>query len=76
MTPDLLIRTGKALYADQWRAPLADALDVGDRSIRRLVSDRTGPESVLGNLLEIVEAKREALGDVHELLTEAQVKRA
>lgn len=35
MTPDLLHEAGAALYGPRWRADLADALSVSERTVRR-----------------------------------------
>jgi hypothetical protein len=35
---DILADTGRALFGDRWRLPLADALGVDERQIRRWLS--------------------------------------
>jgi hypothetical protein len=47
MTPGALCRIGERLYGPHWREPLARALDVDTRTIRRWLSGATPiPKSV------------------------------
>jgi hypothetical protein len=51
----LLVRCGRALFGDRWQTPLAEALGVNDRTMRRWVSGdaaiRTGIGTDLHRLL-------------------------
>ncbi|MEE8628171.1 MULTISPECIES: hypothetical protein [Methylobacterium] len=61
MTPDLLAAAGQALFGDEWRRPLAAALDVDARLMQRWAAGQRGiPETVAPALLALL--GREALG--------------
>lgn len=51
MTPKQLEAAGRELYGEQWQTPLADALGVSDRTVRRwLAGDRAIPDGLAAEL--------------------------
>lgn len=51
MTPAQLATIGRALYGPEWQTPLADALGVADRTVRRWVAgDSAIPDGVAAAL--------------------------
>ena len=71
VTPDLLARTGIALFGtEEWQAGLSKALLVNIRTIQRWVAgSQDMPPSLKEDLVEIVGGKRAALNNVlQELL--------
>jgi len=60
--PQLIVEAACALYGDQWRAPMARALDLGPRTVRRIGraarTDEPQPVSP-GVLLELAALARE-----------------
>ena len=62
-------KVGQALYGDNWRAPLAKALDVNERTVRRwekgeiALPDTIKPELIKlidQNIIQLIEAKKES----------------
>ena len=61
MTPDVLAAAGAALFGDEWRRPLAAALDVDARLVQRwAIGQRDFPGTVAPALLALL--GREASG--------------
>jgi hypothetical protein len=62
MTPNELAAAGERLYGARWQTPLAAALGVNPRTLRRWVSGQNAiPETVdadIGTLLEIATRRR------------------
>lgn len=60
LTPDELAEIGRAIFGDRWQAPLGRALDLNDRSIRRL-ADGTSPvhEALARRLLAVARQRRD-----------------
>jgi hypothetical protein len=55
---------GEALYGDQWINPLADDLEVSQRTMRRWATGTADiPVGVWEDLLELMRFRREALDD-------------
>lgn len=62
MTPKLLRQVGEALYGPRWQTDLADALGVGDRTMRHWLSGaRPMPEGVWRDIGEIVRKRGDSL---------------
>ncbi len=58
MDRDLLIAGATALFGAQWQTPLAEALGVADRTVRRWVAGQAIPEGVRDDLRALVKARR------------------
>jgi hypothetical protein len=72
MTDAKLIRAiGEALWgASHWRAEMASTLHVGDRILRRWAAGEVEPPpGVWRELVEVIDARRAALGHVRDKLT-------
>lgn len=55
MTPTDLRRIGEALYGERWQTPLANALGVADRTVRRWVAgDSAIPDGVRDDLAALL----------------------
>lgn len=64
MTPDYLAAIGRRLYGDEWQMPLADALGVADRTVRRWAAGSSPvPASVAAALAAAIEAWRLIIPD-------------
>lgn len=64
----LLARCGQALYGPLWQTPLAQALAVNDRTVRRWASGASPiPAAVWPELYELLADRR---GDLHSLMAE------
>jgi hypothetical protein len=62
MTPEQLTGYGRLLYGAEWQTPLAEALGVADRTVRRWVGgDSPIPAGIPAELLELLEAHRAKL---------------
>lgn len=58
MTPTDLRRIGEALYGERWQTPLAEDLQVADRTVRRwLDGSRAIPDTLRADLHRIVAAR-------------------
>jgi len=58
MTPELLQRIGRALYGHFWLPNLAEALDVSERTMRRLMAGQAPiPEGLSRDLAMLVEGR-------------------
>jgi len=63
LDPDDLAATGRALYGPHWQGQLAQALSVGDRTLRRwLARDLPIPEAVEYQLYELLEERMRLVG--------------
>ena len=58
MTPRQLERIGPLLFGPEWQTPLAAALEVAPRTVRRWLSgERAVPENLANDLKPIIEAQ-------------------
>lgn len=68
MDASLLKRAGEALFGNQWQTPLAEALGVSDRTMRRWVSEQSPvPEGVLS---DIEKAARQRVADIYAFMAD------
>lgn len=66
----LVQRGGEVLYGNQWQTPLAEALGVTDRTMRRWASGRaSAPKSVKADLLRVASARLAGIDSVLADLT-------
>lgn len=80
MTPDVLATAGAALFGDEWRRPLAAALDVDPRLVQRWAAgQRDIPLTVAPALLDLLgreasplEARAQALRRAAAAIEEAE----
>jgi DNA-binding transcriptional regulator YiaG len=64
LTPHELETVGEALFGERWQTPLARAVDVADRTVRRwLAGDDAPPPGIAADLLKIA---RRRSGDVNK----------
>jgi len=64
----ILKRAGEALYGNQWQTPLATALNVSDRTMRRWVSgDSAVPDSVIADIERVA---RQRVADIYTFMAE------
>lgn len=69
MTPSQLERAGRTLYGDNWQTPLALALGVSDRSMRRWASgSHPIPATLAGEIERLTRAADAATAVVRERL--------
>ncbi|HXP75342.1 MAG TPA: hypothetical protein VN823_14460 [Stellaceae bacterium] len=62
MTPEKLAIIGTALYGERWQTPLANDLQVADRTMRRwLAGESPIPESIAAELLALFERRKRTL---------------
>lgn len=67
ITPALLGRVGEALYGPRWQSELARVFAVNDRTVRRWVSgDSPVPPGIIGQLVEQLEDRQDAVADLLE----------
>ena len=65
----LIIKTGEALYGARYQSELADNPNVNERTMRRWVAgDSEPPETVLIDLLELINARGAELRSVERLI--------
>lgn len=58
LTPDHLRAVGEALYGPSWQTPLAEALEVADRTMRRWVAGDTAiPEGIWADIAKLCHAR-------------------
>jgi hypothetical protein len=70
MSSELLKRIGEFIYGDQWQAPLARDLDVGERSMRRWVA---GTDPIPNGVWRELEIRLESIdGDLQYLIDEVK----
>ncbi len=63
LTPDDLAAAGRALYGAHWQGQLAQALSVGDRTLRRWLSRELPiPEGLEYQLYELLEKRMRLVG--------------
>lgn len=69
MTPTQFAKIGEALYGPSWRTALADALKVGERTVRRWEKgDSPIPDGLIADLAALCLAQAEALKKIAERL--------
>ena len=62
LTPDILAQAGRMLHGDEFVAPLARDLHLGERSLQRMLAGtRPIPEGIGAELLALIDAKRDAI---------------
>ena len=65
MTPEQFARVGRALHGPSWRRPLADDLDVRERTIYRMEKGETPiREGVVRDLAALCRAHSLALAEI------------
>ena len=65
LTPDLLLRAGRALYGARWHTALARDLGISERMIRFMLAGERGiSPDYAGWLVDIVRARQADLNDV------------
>lgn len=62
MTPDKLEQIGQLLYGPSWRAALAKALNVAERTVRRWMAGNPIPDAVPDDLAQLCEDRMIKLG--------------
>ena len=67
----IIEQAGRALYGERWHVELADALDVSDRTLRRLAAGGRVPQGILSDLHALCEARGCELAEVMRLLKQA-----
>lgn len=61
MSPAELERRGRALYGERWQTPLAEALGVTDRTMRRWLAGTFGiPEPIAAEIASLERATKDA----------------
>lgn len=69
MSPTLLHEAGTALYGERWRQPLASALSVSERTVRRWAAGEWPvPAKVWGELRTLLTEHGKALASVRRKL--------
>ena len=59
---DLLRQVGPALFGEHWQTPLARALDVSDRSVRRWAAGTADvPEGAWDEMIELLHERTDAV---------------
>ena len=61
MTPARFCKIGELLYGPSWRGSLARALDIGDRSIYRLIEGAPIRNEIVGKMETLCRHQAEAL---------------
>jgi hypothetical protein len=56
ISPEVLMLTGYAVFGNQWQTPLAAALGINDRTVRRWAVDGA-PAKIVGELREIISSR-------------------
>lgn len=59
-----LLAVGEALFGHAWRAPLADELDVSERTVRRWLAGAQIPAGIWPELAEICRERGAVLADL------------
>ena len=58
MTPDILARTGEALFGIDWKNPLAEALQVNSNTLRRWMNKgQEIPEGIADDLVDLIDSR-------------------
>ena len=65
---------GLTLYGPAWQAPLAEALGIAERSIRRWAAGKPVPAGVWPELSVICQEKEKALSEIIAYLETATLK--
>jgi hypothetical protein len=68
MTPDGFSIIGEAIYGPSWRCVLADALKVGERTVRRWAAGSPIPDGIPADLATICRRKIEQLSKIADQL--------
>ena len=69
MNLETLRACGEVLYGPRWQQPLARALKVDDRTVRRWVAGQTSmPDDLPSRLLGVLAAKRSAIKEMQETI--------
>lgn len=72
MTPEKLTTIGTALYGERWQTPLANDLQVADRTMRRwLAGESPIPENIGAELLALFEKRKRMLNALTDYSTNA-----
>lgn len=70
----LVKRAGEALFGNQWQTPLAEALKVSDRTMRRWVSGETPvPAGVLDDIERVAHGR---VADIYAFMSELKSARS
>ena len=67
----LLAATGAALHGRDWKRPLAEQLQIDDRSLRRWIADNHVPRGVWADIPVLLERHAQA---VSGLITESRAR--
>jgi len=68
--PDVLAAVGRAAFGHHWQVPLASALSVSDRHLRRWVKDGA-PSHIKQDLLVLMDSSKKELERARALLKKA-----
>lgn len=68
MDPTILKRAGEALFGNQWQTPLAEALGVSDRTMRRWVAGQSKVPN--GVIADVERAARQRVADIYAFMAE------
>ena len=72
MTPEKLATIGTALYGERWQTPLANDLQVADRTMRRwLAGESPIPGNIATELLALFERRKRTLNALTDYSTSA-----
>lgn len=68
MDASIIKRAGEALFGNQWQTPLAEALGVSDRTMRRWTAgDTPVPRGVLDDIERVA---RQRVADIYQFMAE------
>ncbi len=68
MEPSLLKRAGEAMFGNQWQTPLAEALGVSDRTMRRWIAGQSPlPDGVLADIEGVA---RKRVADIYAFMAD------
>lgn len=68
MDASIIKRAGEALFGNQWQTPLAEALGVSDRTMRRWAAgDTPVPRGVLNDIERVA---RQRVADIYQFMAE------
>lgn len=63
LSKDVLAKAGRAMYGDQWQSPLARALGINDRTVRRWASGESNvPQHMHSIILGLMDARIASIG--------------
>lgn len=60
----LLQEAGEALYGERWQTDMSRALNVSDRTIRRLVAGATIPGNIMPEVADLIEDRVQELQSI------------